>query len=92
MGRLARGLVLAGLAVLLAGCGTLPRTPVPPERTPVASMLPLSVVALSGPTAPRMSIEPLSLSIVSAPRMSTTSTRSSSTSMSRSTSAGTSIR
>ena len=38
MGRLARGLVLAGLAVLLAGCGTLPRTPVPPELTPVASI------------------------------------------------------
>jgi Patatin-like phospholipase len=38
MGRLARGLVLAGLAVSLAGCGTLPRNPVPPELTPVASI------------------------------------------------------
>ncbi len=38
MGRLARGLVLAGLAVALAGCGTLPRNPVPPELTPVASI------------------------------------------------------
>jgi hypothetical protein len=38
MGRLARGLVMAGLAVLLAGCGTLPRNPVPPELTPVASI------------------------------------------------------
>ena len=61
------------------------------ERTPVASMLPLSVVALSGPSAPRISIEPLSSSIVSAPRTSTTSTRPSSALMSRSMSAGTSI-
>jgi Patatin-like phospholipase len=38
MGRLARGLVLAGLAVSLAGCGTLRRNPVPPELTPVASI------------------------------------------------------
>jgi predicted acylesterase/phospholipase RssA len=38
MGRLARGLVLAGLAVSLAGCGVLPRNPVPPELTPVASI------------------------------------------------------
>jgi predicted acylesterase/phospholipase RssA len=38
MGRLACGLVLAGLAVSLAGCGTLPRNPVPPELTPVASI------------------------------------------------------
>jgi hypothetical protein len=38
MDRLARGLVLAGLAVSLAGCGTLPRNPVPSELTPVASI------------------------------------------------------
>ena len=38
MGRLARGLVLAGLAVSLAGCGVLPRNPVPPELTAVATI------------------------------------------------------
>ena len=38
MGRLARGLVLVGVAVSLAGCGVLPRNPVPPELTAVASI------------------------------------------------------
>jgi hypothetical protein len=38
MRRLARRFVLTGLAVSLAGCGTLPRNPVPPELTPVASI------------------------------------------------------
>ena len=38
MGRFARGFVLAGLAASLAGCGVLPRNPVPPELTPVATI------------------------------------------------------
>ena len=38
MGRLARGVVLAGLAVSLAGCGVLPRNPVPPELTASATI------------------------------------------------------
>jgi hypothetical protein len=38
MGSVARGLVLTGLAVSLAGCGVLPRNPVPPELTQVASI------------------------------------------------------
>jgi predicted acylesterase/phospholipase RssA len=38
MGRLARGLVLTGVAVSLAACGVLPRNPVPPELTAVASI------------------------------------------------------
>jgi hypothetical protein len=38
MGRLARGLALAGLVASLAGCGVLPRNPVPPELTAVATI------------------------------------------------------
>lgn len=38
MGRLARVVVLAGLAVSLAGCAVLPRNAVPPGLTRVASM------------------------------------------------------
>jgi hypothetical protein len=38
MGARACGLVLVGLAVLLAGCGVLPRNPVPPELTREASI------------------------------------------------------
>lgn len=38
MGRLARGLALAGLAALLAGCGALFRNAVPPELTPSATI------------------------------------------------------
>jgi hypothetical protein len=38
MGRLARGFVLAGLAVALAACGVLPRNPVPPELTAAATI------------------------------------------------------
>jgi predicted acylesterase/phospholipase RssA len=38
MGRLARRLVLIGLAVSLAGCGVLPRNPVPPELTAAATV------------------------------------------------------
>jgi predicted acylesterase/phospholipase RssA len=38
MRRPARGIVLVGLAVSLAGCGVLPRNPVPAELTPVATI------------------------------------------------------
>ncbi len=38
MGRLARGLALASLAASLAGCGVLPRNPVPPDLTRVATI------------------------------------------------------
>jgi hypothetical protein len=38
MGRVALGLVLTGVVVSLAGCGVLPRNPVPPELTAVASI------------------------------------------------------
>lgn len=38
MGRLARRLVLIGLAASLAGCGVLPRNPVPPELTAAATI------------------------------------------------------
>jgi hypothetical protein len=38
MGRLGHGVVLPGLVASLAGCGVLPRNPVPPELTPVATI------------------------------------------------------
>jgi len=55
MGRLARGLVLAGFAASLAGCGVLPRNPVPPELTAAAAIPGMpDVRAWGGRSSPAM--------------------------------------